>query len=264
MARRGAKATRRDQDTPSSAQAGERVGRVGVVVDDQLVVVAAAGGLRRQGSPDGAVQLLPAAGRRRATWRRGRAGRRRSRGRSATRSRTRAGPTERRRPRSAPSGRRSPTTTSYPSCSRRGWSVSAKPVSSGQSLWVTFLVGVLPTLLFIWFFVWLMRRSAAREGRRRAAGCSAMGRSKARKYEASAAAHDVRGRGRDRRGDRGAGGGGRLPQAAGPLPAARRQIPRGVLLSGPARARARRCSRGRWPARPTCRSTRSRRRSSWR
>jgi len=54
---------------------------------------------------------------------------------------------------------------------------------------VTFLVGVIPTLLFIWFFVWLMRRSAAamKEGGGIGGmfGGMGMGRSKARKYEAS-------------------------------------------------------------------------------
>ena len=61
--------------------------------------------------------------------------------------------------------------------------VSAK-AAAGQSALVTILVGVLPTILFVWFFVWMMRRasSAMSAGGGMLGG---MGRSKARKYEAN-------------------------------------------------------------------------------
>ena len=67
---------------------------------------------------------------------------------------------------------------------REGAVVSAKPISSGQSTLVTILVGFVPTLLFVGFFFWIMRRaSGAMSGGGGMFG--GMGRSKARKYEAN-------------------------------------------------------------------------------
>ena len=68
----------------------------------------------------------------------------------------------------------------------RGVVVSAK-AKAGQSPLVTILVGVLPTLLFIWFFVWMARRAsrAMSEGGGMGGMLGGMGRSKARKYEAN-------------------------------------------------------------------------------
>ena len=66
---------------------------------------------------------------------------------------------------------------------REGATVSAKAISSGQSVLVTILVGFLPTILIVGFFIWMMRRAA---GAMNAGGgmFGGMGRSKARKYEA--------------------------------------------------------------------------------
>jgi cell division protease FtsH len=67
---------------------------------------------------------------------------------------------------------------------RQGAVVSAKPVSSGQSTLVTILVGFVPTLLLVGFFIWMMRRASGAMGG--GGGMfGGMGRSKARKYEAS-------------------------------------------------------------------------------
>jgi cell division protease FtsH len=66
----------------------------------------------------------------------------------------------------------------------RGAVVSAKPISSGSSTWLTLLVGFVPTLLLVGFFLWMMRRAA---GAVSSGGgmFGAMGRAKARKYEAN-------------------------------------------------------------------------------
>jgi cell division protease FtsH len=66
---------------------------------------------------------------------------------------------------------------------KEGASVSAKAISSGQSVLATILVGFLPTILIVGFFIWMMRRAA---GAMNAGGgmFGGMGRSKARKYEA--------------------------------------------------------------------------------
>ena len=67
----------------------------------------------------------------------------------------------------------------------RGVVVSAKPINTGQSPWVTILGGVLPTLLLVGFWLWIMQRSAGQMGEA-AGGMFGMGRSKAHKYEATA------------------------------------------------------------------------------
>ena len=64
--------------------------------------------------------------------------------------------------------------------------VSAKPISSGQSTLVTILVGFVPTLLFVGFFIWIMRRASGAFGSNGGGGMfGGMGRSKARKYQAN-------------------------------------------------------------------------------
>ena len=62
--------------------------------------------------------------------------------------------------------------------------MNAKPVQTGQSPWVTILGGVLPTVLLLGFWVLIMQRYAGRMGQ--GGGMFGIGRSKARKYEASA------------------------------------------------------------------------------
>ncbi len=58
--------------------------------------------------------------------------------------------------------------------------VNAKPVDKGQSIWVTLLVGFVPTVLLVGFFVFMMKRAAGGAGAGGMLG--GMGRSKARKY----------------------------------------------------------------------------------
>jgi cell division protease FtsH len=65
---------------------------------------------------------------------------------------------------------------------RQGAVVSAKPVSSGQSTFVTILVGFVPTILLVAFFVWMMRRAAGGVGGGGMFG--GIGRSQAKKYQA--------------------------------------------------------------------------------
>ncbi len=66
----------------------------------------------------------------------------------------------------------------------KGTVVSAKPATSAQPVWLTLLVGFVPTILLIGLFVWFMRRAA---GVAASAGgmLGGMGRSKARRYEAN-------------------------------------------------------------------------------
>jgi cell division protease FtsH len=66
----------------------------------------------------------------------------------------------------------------------RGVVVTAKPTDTGQSPWVTILGGVLPTLLLVGFWVWIMQSYAGKMGQ--GAGMFGLGQSKAHKYEASA------------------------------------------------------------------------------
>ncbi|MGI8624920.1 MAG: ATP-dependent zinc metalloprotease FtsH, partial [Solirubrobacteraceae bacterium] len=58
--------------------------------------------------------------------------------------------------------------------------VNAKAVDTGQSIWVTLLIGFVPTVLLVGFFVFMMRRAAGGGGAGGMLG--GMGRSKARKY----------------------------------------------------------------------------------
>ena len=60
--------------------------------------------------------------------------------------------------------------------------VNAKPLDEGTPLWQTIIFGFGPTILLVGIFVWLARRAAAGGG---AAGLGGIGRSKAKRYEAS-------------------------------------------------------------------------------
>jgi cell division protease FtsH len=62
--------------------------------------------------------------------------------------------------------------------------VSAKPVSSGSGLWLTLLGGVLPTLLLLGFWAWIIRRTWGQTSQ--GGGMFSLGRSKAQKYESTA------------------------------------------------------------------------------
>ena len=64
----------------------------------------------------------------------------------------------------------------------KGTVVNAKPPDEGQPVWVTILVGFVPTMLLVGFFVWMMRRAASAVGGGGMLG--GMGRSKARRYAA--------------------------------------------------------------------------------
>jgi cell division protease FtsH len=55
----------------------------------------------------------------------------------------------------------------------RGVVVSAKPINTGQSPWVMILGGVLPTLLLVRFWVWIMQSYAGKMGQ--GAGMFGMG-----------------------------------------------------------------------------------------
>ncbi|MGZ4271701.1 MAG: ATP-dependent zinc metalloprotease FtsH [Solirubrobacteraceae bacterium] len=63
--------------------------------------------------------------------------------------------------------------------------VNAKPVSTGQSVWVTILVGFLPTILFVGLLFWIMRRAAGAVSGGPGGMLGGLGRSRARRYEAS-------------------------------------------------------------------------------
>jgi cell division protease FtsH len=62
--------------------------------------------------------------------------------------------------------------------------VNAKPTGAGSSgLWLTLLGGVLPTLLLVGFWIWIIQRYWGQGGE--GAGMFGMGRSKAQRYEAT-------------------------------------------------------------------------------
>jgi cell division protease FtsH len=61
--------------------------------------------------------------------------------------------------------------------------VSAKPTTSSSGLWLTLLGGVLPTLLLVGFWLWIIQRYWGQGGG--ASGMFGLGQSKAHKYEAS-------------------------------------------------------------------------------
>ena len=136
--------------------------------------------------------------------------------------------------------------------------IDAKSPDS-RSLLSTVLFGFGPTLLLVGLFVLLMRRAQGGQG----GMLGKLGKSKAKRYDASAQRTtfaDVAGI--DEVTDE-------LAEVVGFLKDPDRyrrlggMIPRGVLLSV-LQAPARRCWRVPWRARPRCRSSRCRRRSSWR
>jgi cell division protease FtsH len=110
-------------------------------------------------------------------------------------------PVQNRTTSSSPNGTTSssqkPTTTAYFATNRptfaddhllsalekEGATVTAKPVQSGSDPLLTFLGGVLPTLLLIGVWVWIIQRYWGQMGG--AGGMFGMGRSKAHKYEAT-------------------------------------------------------------------------------
>jgi cell division protease FtsH len=61
--------------------------------------------------------------------------------------------------------------------------VNAKPTSSSSGLWLTLLGGVLPTLLLVGFWLWIIQRYWGQGGG--ASGMFGLGQSKAHRYEAS-------------------------------------------------------------------------------
>jgi cell division protease FtsH len=64
---------------------------------------------------------------------------------------------------------------------QKGVVVNAKPIDEGRSLLVTILLGFGPTILLVLLFVFLMRRAAGGAG-----GIPGVGRSRAKRYDASA------------------------------------------------------------------------------
>jgi cell division protease FtsH len=64
----------------------------------------------------------------------------------------------------------------------KGVVVNAKPLDQGTPLWQTIVFGFGPTLLLVGIFIWLFRRAATAGG---AGGLSGLGRSRAKRYEAS-------------------------------------------------------------------------------
>ena len=124
--------------------------------------------------------------------------------------------------------------------------VNARPIDEGRGFLATLLLSFGPTLLIVGLFIYFIRRSAAAAG----GGALALGRSKAKRYDASATRVTLRGRRRHRRGRGRAQGDRRLPQEPRPLPQARRGVPQGRAAVRPAghrqdAARARRRRRGR-------------------
>ena len=63
-----------------------------------------------------------------------------------------------------------------------GVTINAEPLDTGPPLWETVVLGFAPTLLFIGLMVWFFRRATAGAG----GGLMSIGRSRARRYEASA------------------------------------------------------------------------------
>ena len=137
--------------------------------------------------------------------------------------------------------------------------VNAKPIDEGRSLLVTILLSFGPVILLVALFIWLGRRA----GGGAAGALAGLGRSRAKRYDAAGQPRvtfeDVAGI--DEAEDELVEIVDFLTQP-GPLPAARRARSRAACCCRGRRAPARRCSRGPSPARPTCRSSRCRPRSS--
>ncbi|MGH2920066.1 MAG: ATP-dependent zinc metalloprotease FtsH [Solirubrobacteraceae bacterium] len=64
---------------------------------------------------------------------------------------------------------------------RKNVQVNARPIDEGRSFLATLLISFGPTLLIVGLFIWFLRRSAAAAG----GGALALGRSKAKRYDAS-------------------------------------------------------------------------------
>lgn len=63
-----------------------------------------------------------------------------------------------------------------------GVEISAEPIQSGGSPWLTLLIGFGPALIIIGFYIWLFRR-AAQQGGPMGGGLMGIGKSKARRYD---------------------------------------------------------------------------------
>ena len=97
-------------------------------------------------------------------------------------ARRRSSRTRARRRTSRPSARRSPRTTSCSSsCSTTSVEVNARPIDEGRSFLATLLISFGPTLLIVGLLIYFLRRSASMAG----GGALALGRSKAKRYDAS-------------------------------------------------------------------------------
>ena len=137
--------------------------------------------------------------------------------------------------------------------------IDAKPIDPGRGVLLSILLGFGPVILLIGLFVdGSMRRGGG-------GGLSPPRRASAARARAAwsrRAAGDVRRRRRHRRGQGRAAGGRRLPQEPRRATSASAAASRAACCSPASPAPARRCWRAPWPARPACRSSRSRRRSS--
>ena len=99
--------------------------------------------------------------------------------------------------------------------------VNARAADTGRAFWANLLLGIVPTLLLVGFFVYMMRQQASGGG-----VMGSFGKSTARRVAPSeldrVTFDDVAG---IDEAEQRAGGGGGLPQAAGALPQARRADP---------------------------------------
>lgn len=76
---------------------------------------------------------------------------------------------------------------------RKGAVVSARPTGSGSDPWLTILGGVLPTILLLGFWIWIIQRYSGQMGEGGGiGGMFGMGRSKAHKVRGHRTAHHVR------------------------------------------------------------------------
>ena len=136
--------------------------------------------------------------------------------------------------------------------------VQAKPINSGGLL-VNLLLGFGPVILLVGLFVFLARRAGGGGG---LSGLGAFSRSRARRVEGGEQRDHLQRRRRHRRGEGRADRDRRLPQEPRALPASSAGGSRAACCCRASPAPARRCWPRRWRARRTCRSSRSRPRSS--
>ena len=135
--------------------------------------------------------------------------------------------------------------------------VNAEPPGE-RSLLETILFSFGPTILLVGLFIWLRRRAAAAAGGGVLASSGARGPSGSRAPSSTSPSPTWPASTRPRTSSSRSSTSSRTPSDTSKLGG---RIPRGVLLSGRP-ARARRCWRARWRARPACRSSQPRRRSS--